>query len=238
MSAPGAMALVDVTPRMALFGEMFLHHAAPSSDLDTLPDAHAAVDVVRATVPRTSGPHARAPVFEAAAFLGEWLRARLPGSWVAEGPGEPQLQATDATGSIAYVLPLVSVVRVASTAGYDGLGQPLWSSNEGAAVTVAGGPVGELSVRFNPYLGRYLMTYLDQRKSGIVLREAPRPWGPWSAPVVIASDPPFFRLYGSFMPERFNGKSFYYMMSQGGPYNTFWMQTTLPCRKIFRSSNP
>src|SRR5438552_7238084 len=147
MSAPGAMALVDVTPRMALFGEMFLHHAAPSSDLDTLPDAHAAVDVVRATVPRTSGPHERAPVFEAAAFLGEWLRARLPGSWVAEGPGEPQLQATDATGSIAYVLPLVSVVRVASTAGYDGLAKFLDEILADLAEPAVACPLEELRVR-------------------------------------------------------------------------------------------
>lgn len=119
---PGALGLVDVTPRMAMFGQLFLQHAANASPASSLADARASVEVVSATVPRTSGPAESAPVFEAAAYLGEWVRSRgLPASWVADGPSEPQLQATDASGSIAYVLPLVSVVRVASTAGYDGL---------------------------------------------------------------------------------------------------------------------
>ena len=122
MSELGAMGLIDVTPRMALFGQLFLQHASNPSPAAELMDARAAVDVVSATVPRSTAPSESAPIFEAAAYLGEWLRARgLPASWVAEGPNEPQLQATDASGSIAYVLPLVSVVRVASTAGYDGL---------------------------------------------------------------------------------------------------------------------
>lgn len=126
MSSPGVLGLTDVTPRMALFGQMFLQQAGTRTGVAQLPDAHAAVDVVRATMPRSTAPADGVPVFEAAAFLGEWLRSRgLPASWVAEGPGEPQFQATDETGSIAYVLPLVSVVRVASTAGYDGLAKLL-----------------------------------------------------------------------------------------------------------------
>lgn len=111
--------------------------------------------------------------------------------------------------------------------GYDALNQPIWSTSEVAAVTVAGGPAGELSVRFNTYLNRWVMTYLDQRKFGIVMREAPSPWGPWSAPIVIASDPPYSQLYGAFMPETNNGNTFNYMLSLAGPYNTFWMQTTI-----------
>ncbi len=116
-------------------------------------------------------------------------------------------------------------------AGYNTDGSGRWSTAEADAVTVAGGPAGELSVRFNPYLGRYVMTHLDPRKAGIVMRESPSPWGPWSAPVVIAQGAQYPQLYGAYMKSGFDangGKTFYYMMSQYGPYNTFWMQTTLP----------
>ncbi len=116
-------------------------------------------------------------------------------------------------------------------AGLDADDAPIWSANESGAVSVAGGPMGELSAAFNPYLQRYVLTYLDQRKEGIVMREAPSPWGPWSAPVVIARDADFKQLYGPFMVPGFikdNGKTFYYLLSQFGPYNTFWMETTLP----------
>jgi hypothetical protein len=116
-------------------------------------------------------------------------------------------------------------------AGFAPDGQPAWSASEASAVTVAGGPAGELSVMYNAYLRRYVMTYLDQMKQGIVLREGVTPWGPWSAPVVIAREAEYPQLYGAFMKpgyERDGGKSFYYMMSQFGPYNTFLMETTLP----------
>ena len=116
-------------------------------------------------------------------------------------------------------------------AGHNADGSTRWSTAEADAVTVAGGPAGELSVRFNAHLGRYVMTYLDQRKAAIVIRESPAPWGPWSAPVLIAQSAQYPQLYGAFMKSGFDangGKTFYYMMSQYGAYNTFWMQTTLP----------
>ncbi len=116
-------------------------------------------------------------------------------------------------------------------AGVDADGGPAWSADESSAVTVAGGPAGEISAGFNPYLQQYVLTYVDQPKEGIVMREAPLPWGPWSPPLVIARDADFRQLYGAFTAPAFmkdNGKTFYYTMSQYGPYNTFWMETTLP----------
>jgi hypothetical protein len=112
--------------------------------------------------------------------------------------------------------------------GYDGAGQPVWSANESQAATVAGGPAGELSVRFNTYLNRFVMTYLDQRKAALVMRESPQPWGPWSAPVPIATEPPYSQLYGAFMPETTNGQTLYYMASFFGPYNAFLLRNSLP----------
>lgn len=116
-------------------------------------------------------------------------------------------------------------------AGFDADGALVWSDKESSSVTVAGGPAGEISAAFNAYLGRYVMTYLDQAKGAIVMREAPAPWGPWSPPVVLARGADYPQLYGAFMKpgfDRDNGRTFYFTMSQFGPYNTFWMETTLP----------
>ncbi len=117
--------------------------------------------------------------------------------------------------------------------GYDGSGNPLWSSSESNAVTVAGGPAGELSIQFNNWLNRYVMTYMDPQKDSIVLRESPNPWGPWSAPIQIAKGTDYPVPYGAFMSSKYqenNGQTIYYMMSQFGPYNTYWMKTSLNLR--------
>jgi hypothetical protein len=114
--------------------------------------------------------------------------------------------------------------------GFDAASQPLWSLSPAHAATVAGGPAGELSVRYNAWLGRYVMTYYDPHKNAIVIRESPKPWGPWAAPVLIASGIDFPRAYGPFMHSDFDengGETIYYTLSQWDPYNVFWMRTTL-----------
>jgi hypothetical protein len=79
------------------------------------------------------------------------------------------------------------------------LGDPLpggrvrWEQREGSASRlVADSPpcVGELSVRRDPTSGYFLMAYnCDDdgglRPRGYYLRTAPRPWGPWSRPIVL-----------------------------------------------------
>jgi hypothetical protein len=118
--------------------------------------------------------------------------------------------------------------------GYDPSGNPRWSSSEAAAATVAGGPVGEMSVMYNNWLDRYVMTYLDERKAALVIREAPNPWGPWTAPVQLAHGSQYPTLYGSYMNPRFvegNGQTIYYLMSIFDPhYNVFLMKSTLQKR--------
>ncbi len=121
--------------------------------------------------------------------------------------------------------------------GVDASGRPRWSSKAAAAVTVAGAPVGELSVIYDPGLKRWLMTYLqggnDQIRPSsddIVIRDAPHYWGPWSAPVTLVSHTRFPGLYGAFMNPRFlsnGGKDVYFVMSEWGPYSVFWMRAGL-----------
>lgn len=114
--------------------------------------------------------------------------------------------------------------------GYDSVGNPVWSTSESAAISIAGSPVGEISVQFNTWLNRYIMTYLDESKGALVLRESPTPWGGWSAPITLTTSSQYPALYGAFLHPKYvenNGESIYYMMSMFGPYNTYLMKSTL-----------
>jgi len=83
--------------------------------------------------------------------------------------------------------------------GLDAAGQPAWSPDEPRAGELFDHKVvGELSVAYCPPLGRFLMLYNSARPFGIVLRWAERPWGPWSAPVMLF-DPVRERGYGHFI---------------------------------------
>lgn len=119
MSATGGP-FVDISGRMAVFGRLF-GEAVGVSEIAALPTPHALVNVVRSRVPRSGAITGEAPIFEAAAYVGEWLRTRAEARWVSEGPLEPHLQVTDASHAIVYLLPLVAIIRTASTAGYDGM---------------------------------------------------------------------------------------------------------------------
>lgn len=108
-------------------------------------------------------------------------------------------------------------------------GEPQWSDDAAAAVTIIEGGVGEPSVIWNPDLERWLITH--QRDNGdAVLRESPTPWGPWSEPhdLVTASEHP--GLYGPFMNPRYlrnDGTKLYFSLSLWGPYNVFWFTADL-----------
>jgi hypothetical protein len=65
-------------------------------------------------------------------------------------------------------------------AGVSG-GAPMWADNEDAAAPVFQDPtVAELSVRFNPYLNAWMMTYTSFVVRGVCLRLSATPWGPWT----------------------------------------------------------
>ena len=67
-------------------------------------------------------------------------------------------------------------------------GPPDWSDSEADAMPLFDDKIGELSFLFNADLGRWLLVYpgCPEGKCGVLLRSAPRPWGPWSpAPQLI-----------------------------------------------------
>ena len=107
---------------------------------------------------------------------------------------------------------------------------PQWVPDEEAAVLIVPPLVGELSVIWNPFLGRWIMTYLDESRANLVIREAPELWGPWSPSLVLVSGTLYARPYGAYMHpwllER-DGEAIYFTMSQWGPYSVFLMRARL-----------
>ncbi len=91
------------------------------------------------------------------------------------------------------VLPLYKLAESGDTryfAGFaPGAAAPRWSATEDeAAPLFESHCVGELSAQWNPAVGRWLMLNGCADPRGINLRQAERPWGPWSEPQVIFSD--------------------------------------------------
>jgi hypothetical protein len=108
--------------------------------------------------------------------------------------------------------------------------EPNWTKESGSAVDVVPAPVGEASVLWNPTIGRWMYTYLNENTAALELREAEHLWGPWTAPHTLATAKDYPQLYGAFMTPSFlrdNGRSLFFVMSQYGPYNTFIMKAQL-----------
>lgn len=58
---------------------------------------------------------------------------------------------------------------------------PIWVADESQAVSpFLSGCMGELCVRWNPYLSQFVMTYNSDNPGWILARQAHLPWGPWT----------------------------------------------------------
>ena len=119
--------------------------------------------------------------------------------------------------------------------GLDEQGAPIWQKGqEGltAAACILDGPVGEISVIYNEYLGNFLISYLNEEAGAIVLREMVTPWGEFSREWVLATNASYPALYGAYMHPDYvedSGKGVYFAMSQYFPvYNIMWMRFNLP----------
>ncbi|HEX3778768.1 MAG TPA: DUF4185 domain-containing protein [Pseudonocardiaceae bacterium] len=96
------------------------------------------------------------------------------------------------------------------------------------AVPVLPGPVGELSVRYNPFLSCWLAMHLDERRAAIVLRSAPSLAGPWSAGAVVVDGAQYPGLYGGYLhPWTTADPAIYFTLSQWGPYNVSLMRAVV-----------
>jgi len=108
--------------------------------------------------------------------------------------------------------------------------QPQWSSDINAAKTIVDGTVGELSVAWNDYLQRWLMSSTDGGDEGTTIREGITPWGPWNAPKTLLTQTDLPGLYAPYLHPRYvenGGRTIYFTVSQWGPYNVFWYKADL-----------
>jgi hypothetical protein len=129
-------------------------------------------------------------------------------------------------GGVALArVPSDQVLDMAAYTYWDG---SHWSGELDSAVEIVRSPVGELSVAWNDFLGRWIMTYLDEHQRAIVIREAPELTGPWSDPQMLVAGNDYPSLYGAFLhPWASDGETIYFNMSQWGPYNVLLMRARL-----------
>jgi Domain of unknown function (DUF4185) len=109
-----------------------------------------------------------------------------------------------------------------------------WSPQESKARTIVNGTVGELSVAWNDYLSRWLMTSTDGAAEGATIREGVEPWGPWSEPITFLTQDTLPGLYAPYLNPRYvanGGRTVYFTISQWGPYQVFWYRADLVRRR-------
>jgi hypothetical protein len=133
----------------------------------------------------------------------------------------------DGRSGAAHVarVPEKAVLNKAAYQYWTGLG---WSTGaDSQAAGIVGSPVAELSVMYNNYTGRWLMSYLDASTGDIMLRQASTPSGPWQTERVLASQNDYPDLYGGFLHPWSSGPDLYFTLSEWGPYNVYLMRVSL-----------
>jgi hypothetical protein len=109
-------------------------------------------------------------------------------------------------------------------------GEPTWAADTSKATTIVDDTVGELSVVWNKYLSRWLMSYTNGGGEEATIREGLTPWGPWGKAVTLVSSGAVPGLYSPYMLPRYvanGGRTIYFSLSIWGPYNVFWYKADL-----------
>jgi len=104
-----------------------------------------------------------------------------------------------------------------------------WVKNdEKSADVVIDAPLGELSLAYNKKFKRWIITYLNEKKAEIILRDAENIAGPWSSEKTLVKATDYAGLYGAFMdPSSETTDELYFLMSMWKPYNVFLMKARL-----------
>ncbi|SEC92998.1 protein of unknown function [Rhodococcus jostii] len=99
-------------------------------------------------------------------------------------------------------------------------------SNAVVAAPVIPGPVSELSVQFNEYLGQFVAMYTDAGNS-VVMRRSDRLESGWSEPEVLVSSRDVPELYGAYMHPWAQGSDLYFLATTWSDYNVMLLRTNL-----------
>ncbi|RZK81365.1 MAG: DUF4185 domain-containing protein [Pedobacter sp.] len=93
-------------------------------------------------------------------------------------------------------------------------------------------PLGEMSLMYHTKYKRWLLTYLNEKKAELVLRDATVITGLWSEEQTLVKGANYPGLYGAFIyPAKTNSDQLYFMMSMWRPYNVFLMKATIKFAK-------
>jgi hypothetical protein len=137
--------------------------------------------------------------------------------------------------------------QLLNTSAYEYWSGKSWQRGSSAiAAPIVAGPVGELSVRYDPTLKSWEMMTITTWETGtvekvrgaIVLRLAPQPTGPWGAPITVATDKEYPTLYGGFLHPDSKGLDVYFTMTQYDRYNVSLMHTKLPANAMNSAQAP
>lgn len=130
-------------------------------------------------------------------------------------------------GARAARVPIDKILDNAAWEYFDGSG---WVHDSAAAAEVIKPGVGEGSLAWNAELHQWMFTTLNELSQTIELRLSDKPEGPWSVPIALTTTATYPQAYGAFLTESWispDGLSFYFVMSQFGPYNTYVMRAVL-----------
>ncbi len=129
--------------------------------------------------------------------------------------------------------------RLLDTSAYEYWTGNNWLRGTSAlAAPIVGGPVGELSVRYDQVLHSWEMMTLDESRGAIVVRLARQPSGPWGAPIPVATSSRYPHLYGGFFNPDSTGSDIYFTMTQYDRYNVSMMHATLPAHAVTSAQAP
>lgn len=105
-------------------------------------------------------------------------------------------------------------------------GQSWILGDPAAAIPVMDGRIGEISVQYNEFLGKFVAMYADEFSS-IVMRTAPTPAGPWTAPETLVNLVEVPGIYAAYMHPWSSGSDLYFLATTWADYNVMLMRTTL-----------
>jgi D-arabinan endo alpha-(1,5)-arabinofuranosidase len=137
--------------------------------------------------------------------------------------------------------------RLLDTSAYEYWTGASWQQGSSTiAAPIVAGPVGELSVRYDPALKSWEMMTITTWETGnvekvrgaIVVRLAPQPTGPWGAPITVATYREYPSLYGGFLHPDSKGSDIYFTMTQYDRYNVSLMHARLPANVINDAQKP